>query len=66
MSRRDKSVIFITAVVIFMLLFQIAHYVGYAIKYNKKFNYVDYRLNSIENRLDNIEYRVDKVEKKES
>lgn len=62
MSRRDKSVIFITIVVICMLLFQIAHYVEYAIKYNRKFNYVEYRIDSAENRLDSIEFRVDKIE----
>ena len=63
MSKRDKSVVVITIVVICMLLFQIGHYVEYAIKYNTKFNYVDYRINAVENRLDDIETRVDRVEK---
>lgn len=63
MSKKNKSIITITAIIILMLITQIIYYVGYAIKYNKKFDYVDSRINQAEYRLDLIESRVDKIEK---
>jgi len=63
MSKKNKSIITITVIIILMLITQIIYYVGYAIKYNKKFDYVDSRINQAEYRLDLIESRVDKIEK---
>lgn len=62
MSRKNKSVIAITIVILIFLIAEIIYYVGCAIKYDKKFDYVDERINKAESRLDNAEYRLDRFE----
>ena len=64
MSRKNKSVIAITILIIIILIAQLCHWILYAIKYNAKFNYIEDRIVVIENRVDDIESRVDNIQKK--
>ena len=61
MSKKNKSIITITILIIIILVAQLCHWILYAIKYNARFNYVEDRIVIMENRVDTIEDRVNDI-----